>query len=109
MDNSAGRIVGCIVTGRRKITTSRKTHKMHIIAIFHVHIEDGEKRESKHWNKDCEIIKNMTYCQTMDNIIKLTCHIRNDKKKQKSKTENLNVSPSLLKRLQRFHNKGQRY
>lgn len=51
----------------------------------------------------------MTYCQTMDNIIKLTCHIRNDKKKQKSKTENLNVSPSLLKRLQRFHNKGQRY
>lgn len=48
MDNSAGRIVGCIVTGRRKITTSRKTHKTHIIAIFHVRIEDGEKRESKH-------------------------------------------------------------
>lgn len=49
MDNSAGRIMGCIVTGRRKNKEpAEKTYKIHIIAIAHVHIEGGEKRESKH-------------------------------------------------------------
>lgn len=81
MDISASRIMGCIVTGRRKIRTSRKTYKTHLIAIADVHIEGGEKRESKHWNKDYETIKNTTYTQTTDNIIKLICHVRKYRKK----------------------------